>query len=386
MSAPILLPERPESDDTRLWPGLSLFVGRLAGMLPALPRDTPLLIAGSWGAGKTTLLQALQRQLGRDQCVWFEAWRHSSEPSLLSALVWTVWSQSPQTDSAALFEQAWRIANRPVPGDAPGPPLLSALSDALSSLIRQQWPDEPPVIFVDDLDRCSPTATLALLDQLRTLLTWGLPCRFVVAMDRDVLTGLLSTRFQGMGSYDGNRYLEKLFPLSFNVPLPQRREAAELVAGLLRELDGSDAPTPAELEHRDALTMALSEPTFANPRLMKRCINRFRLVIHFEATGGPPPSIAPELDEDSDRVLARWIAASERWPRMRRMLQEHTDTYWRQLSEAVLSDCATPGPEADLVLSERGARAWLRREIFSAPPSSLADYRAADLRLRRWGL
>ncbi len=383
---PVLLPETPESDDAQLWPGLSLFVGRLAGMLPALPQDTPLLIAGSWGAGKTTLLHGLRRRLGRDRCVWFEAWRHTGEPSLLPALVWTVWSQSPQRASPTHFQQAWRIASARQPDTEPGPPPLQALSASLSALIAQQWPQQPPVIFVDDLDRCTPSATLALLDQLRTLLTWGLPCRFIVAMDRDVLAGLIRTRFEGLGAYDGNRYLEKLFPLAFDVPLPRRREAAELVAALLRQLDGDDAPDPDELEHRDALTMALSEPTFANPRLMKRCINRFRLVVHFESTGGPPPAIAPELDEDSDRVLARWIAAAERWPRMRRMLQEHTDTYWRQLSETVLSDAPSPGPDADQVLSERGARAWLRREIFSAPPAALAGYRAADLRLRRWGL
>jgi len=363
-----------------------MFVDRLSGMVPSLPADAPLLISGSWGAGKTTLLRALQRRLGSTSCIWFEAWRHSAEPSLLPALVWTLWAQSPQQAASDQFERAWKAARMEAPGSRPGPPPLQALSEALTALIEQQWPQQRPVLFIDDLDRCSPGATLALLDQLRTLLTWGLPCRFIVAMDRAVLTGLLRWKFDALGAYDGNRYLEKVFPLAFDVPLPRRREAAELVAALLRQLDGGQSPTPAELEHRDALTMALSEPTFANPRLMKRCINRYRLVVHFEADGGPPPAIAAELDEDSDRALARWIAASERWPRMRRMLQEHSDAYWRQLGKSVLSEGAAPGPDAEQVLSERGAQAWLRRQIFSAPPSALSSYRSADLRLRRWGL
>ena len=92
------------------------------------------------------------------------------------------------------------------------------------------------------------------------------------------------------------------------------------------------------------------------------------------------------MDGESDRALARWIAAAERWPRLRRMLQQNNDTYWRQLGAAVLSEGRSPGPDADEVLTQRGARAWMRREIFSASTAALASYRAADLRLRRWGL
>ena len=390
MPPPPLLPEQPEPEDARLWPGLRLFVDRLSAMLPGLPTDTPLLIAGSWGSGKTTLLRAVQRRLGDDQSIWFEAWRNSGESTLLPALVWTIWTQLPEEVAAApkaraTFERAWHAASYTTQ-TVPGPPPLQALGQALTDLLRLRWPTQSPVLFVDDLDRCAPEASVALLDQLRTLLTFGLPCRFVVAMDRDVLTSLISWKFDALGEYDGNRYLEKLFPLSFDVPLPRRREAAELVAAFLRQLDGEEPPDAAELEHRDALTMALSEAFFANPRLIKRCINRYRLVIHFEESGGPPPEIAPELDEESDRSLARWVAAAERWPRLRRMLQEHNDAYWRQLSSAVLADGPLPGPEAEQVLNQRGARAWLRREIFSAPQGALANYRAADLRLRRWGL
>ena len=44
------------------------------------------------------------------------------------------------------------------------------------------------------------------------------------------------------------------------------------------------------------------------------------------------------------------------------------------------------GPDADAVLSERGAVVWLRTEIFAGQNVSLGRYQTAELRMRRWGL
>jgi hypothetical protein len=103
------------------------------------------------------------------------------------------------------------------------------------------------MIFIDDLDRCSPEAAVSLIEGIRLLVTnqaggrEDLPCRFVMAMDRQILVRAIQHKFAGIGGYDGNRYLEKVFPLAFAVPPPHPAAVNELVEDLWPKLS-EDAP------------------------------------------------------------------------------------------------------------------------------------------------
>jgi len=195
----------------------------------------------------------------------------------------------------------------------------------------------------------------------------------VMAMDREVLLTAVASKYRDLDRYDANRFLEKMFPLAFSVPTPDYADAGVLVERFL-----GDAGLEA---HVDALTSALSPRFFANPRLMKRCVNRFRLVVWFEGSAGGPPSA-----EDADYSLAQWIAAGERWTGLRRMMSDFDDEYWRVLGQAVDGSAELPGPDAAALLEHRGVREWLRKSVFLRGPSAVAELRAAELRLQRWGL
>ena len=376
--------------------------------------------------------------------LWFDAWRHETEGELLPGLVRAVWEQIPDgrrqsPDAQRVWSVAWRAAaavgllSLPAVGalfgGAPGalagkvladkvnaraiqdaaaavglkqeliddapPPVdrLTALQKALGALLDLGWPaaEHPrgPVLLIDDLDRCSPVGAVALLDQLRALLARQagdrpLRLRFLLAMDREVLARAVAARFRGPSGdadYDGNRFLEKLFPVAFAVPAPEGRALQQLIQGFVRDTAPADGRSG---DWQDALLSALNDPLFNNPRLIKRCVNRFRLVTAFEAEPGAPP----RPDDDADRLLARWIAATERWPELRRWMQEQGDEWWRQLSEHLGAPAAKPAPaEAAPLMAQRGVQAWLRRELFAtASRSRVPAYREADRRLRRWGL
>lgn len=440
MTPPPILQDRPEEDPQQLWPGLSAFSQRLAEIIERLPPTSPVLISGDWGAGKTTLLKAVQRELGLDaagneRAIWFDAWRYEGQADLLPALMRAVWEQAPQTlrddDRAkarydALLRAAIVVSVRAFPAllTAVGVPLVgdilqkwttaaldketesvdtglkrlqipddpvAAVRREFAALIDAGWPapdggaggeDRRPVIFIDDLDRCSPAGAVALLDQLRALVAdaHALRCRFVVAMDRRVLTRAISAKFESLGGYDGNRYLEKLFPLAFDLPALQATDARRLIDQFLGE--ASDRGR----DHRDALSNALGRPAFANPRLMKRCINRYRLTLHFERGFDTP---AP--DAKSNRRLAHWIAAIDRWPALRRLMTLHADDaqVWEDLGAILRRKPDAPDPipaELQALVSQEGCAQWLKQELFPPGSARVAEYRAADRRLRRWGL
>ncbi len=443
-STPKILDDLPEVRADRWWTGLDDLASRVVDVVHAVPPHVPVLLSGSWGAGKTTLLRAVAARLeeeasGAHRAVWFDAWRHETEGAMLPALVRDVWEALPEsTRDKPKVKAVWRRAFRaamalsmaalptaagalggPVAqsaakvltlsnlekaaqfasgeGEPPEPPedRVAVLHRELRELVSLGWPEdecpEGPVILVDDLDRCSPAGAVRLLDQLRALLamqhsTDGIRARFVVAMDRAVLSRAIARKFQGVGDYDGNRYLEKLFPIAFAVPVPDYRASAQLIRAFIDELELEASVDEVAAEHwRDALMVALSNSFFANPRLMKRCVNRFRLVTWFEGRA-TQPGRGEVGGEDGDRTLAKWIAATERWPALRLLMNEQGDDYWRRLGESLADQGKTPGPDADAVLEQRGAQAWLRREMFVGVRSNVAVFREADLRLRRWGL
>ena len=431
---PLLLDDLPVDDDLSLWPGLREMATQVAQMMPHLPLTSPILVSGDWGSGKTTLLRAVQRRLATQDppvpSVWFDAWRYEGAGPLLPALLRRLWEGAPEAvkrDERAgtlfrkVFNLASAIALRAAPAvlgiaglgpvsevartlmlsptgvksdseafvDAQGLRVpadpVTELWGSFTELVRVAWPGATPVIFVDDLDRCSPLGAVSLLDDIRMLVAGAseLGCKFVVAMDRRVLANAVAAKFRDISGYDGNRYLEKVFPFVFTLPQPQGRDVGRLVTTFL-------APSgPAtNTDHQDALSMVLNDPLFANPRLMKRCINRFRMVLAFEAAAGPAqPSRSGADASVADRTLAKWIAATERFRLLRGMLVHHGEEYWRELEEALTRPGAQlPSVEAEELLKDEGALPWVRREVFGGGAGRLQQLREADNRLRRWGL
>jgi len=420
-----LLDDLPEEDPEALRPGLAAFAQRLAELIPNLSRSSSLLITGEWGAGKTTLLKAVARMLETGDkgkaanTVWFDAWRYEGENALLPILLRRVWDARPNKDKTAdktkaLFDTVWRCAlavsmraapsllgafgvpvlpslikdtvARNVGGDlkelprffdaAPPKDPTDKLVKAFSALVKDCWGEAEPVIFIDDLDRCSPDGAVALMDGLRMILAQNdrLPCRFVVALDRGVMAKAVGNKFTGVDNYDGNRYLEKVFPLGFHIPRLDPTDAARLTSLML------DRSGTADSAHRDVLSRTLTQPVFANPRIMKRCINRYRLVTVFEdgKTGA---------DEVSNRALAQWIAATERWHPLRRMLAVQPKSFWEETRRVVeISDFESNNRDVAELLSQQDIRGWLTPQLFSDLDRRLDELSRAEERLRRWGL
>jgi len=428
---PRLLDDLPMADDALLWPGLRALGEQIADLLPTLPATSPILLSGDWGSGKTTLLLAVRRRLAAPETqvptIWFDASRYEGAGPLLPALMRRVWEEAPaalRDDEAAkslfgkLFRAALAVGVRAAPtllgmaGLGAGAEAVRGLTTALwrsevappdddksaeppadptaefwrsfAALLQRAWPDRAPVIIVDDLDRCSPAGAVDLLDHIRVLVggATDLGCRFLVAMDRALLVQAIATKFTGIKGYDGNRYIEKVFPITFTLPSPQGRDVARLVASFLGPHDAAGMST----EHQDALSIALNDPLFANPRLMKRCINRFRLVVGFERRSGALPARSPADASAEDRALAKWIVATERFPALRRLIVHHGDEFWRELEAALgAGETARLSQDAERLMADE-AIPWVRREVFGGGSGRLAQFREAEARLRRWGL
>ncbi len=102
-------------------------------------------------------------------------------------------------------------------------------------------PERPLVIFVDDLDRCTPSTVVQVIEAVNLFLAGQLTnCIFVLAMDPEVVAAHIETAYQGVvdrmargtGRADpadelGWRFLEKVIQLPLTLPVMEvaRRDA-----------------------------------------------------------------------------------------------------------------------------------------------------------------
>lgn len=412
----------------------------LADVVVTLPFTAPLLVCGDWGCGKTSLLLRMQRRLegppGREPetpTVWFNAWHHEGEESLLPALLRAVWLAAPeryrvQEQAKAGFLGLWQVAKRIglhalpllVPqlalaagvavaakdgakelretaekllGDAeklPAPSLavievdpVAALRKRFRDMVKGAWEGATPVVFIDDLDRCSPAGAVELVDAIKTLVhhAEALGCRFVVAVDKAVVVRAISQKFEHIDGYDGNRYLEKVFPIEVHVPAMDEAAVFAVVEAVLGALPRTDRAL--DVGWHQALRAVFKPGPFANPRLIKRTVNRLLLLSRIE-----PPAGAHGRAR-VDRTLVEWIVATERWPALRRLVAAYDNATLAGAFEVAVGGARpVADPDLQLFVSDRGAQSWLRavRNQTASTANRVEEFRQAEQRLRRCGL
>jgi hypothetical protein len=133
------------------------------------------------------------------------------------------------------------------------------------------------VIFIDELDRCSPREVVTTLEAIRTFLEVT-GCVFIVAADQAVLERALSTSLRQATPIDranpyysaGSEYLDKVFQYQLNVPPLMPRRLTGFALQLLQNRGG----IWEEVDH-DRVVSALIPVHVRSPRRVKTLLNGF---------------------------------------------------------------------------------------------------------------
>lgn len=118
---------------------------------------------------------------------------------------------------------------------------------------------KPLLFFIDDLDRCSDTYVVELLDSVQTLIRdAGTAAYFIVAADGAWLRTSYETAYKAFGDsvalpgYPlGHLFLDKLFQLTVPVPVPTAKARSAFLDRLLR-IDSTDDGEDTKAEVREA--------------------------------------------------------------------------------------------------------------------------------------
>jgi hypothetical protein len=113
--------------------------------------------------------------------------------------------------------------------------------------------DFPAVIFIDDLDRCSPTVVAEVVEAINAFMSGELSdCYFIIGQDPQMVTASLDVNYEPVAKKIGRLetehgsigrfFLEKFSQLSFNIPVMDRRRREKFITSLMSVIDHEHKP------------------------------------------------------------------------------------------------------------------------------------------------
>lgn len=141
------------------------------------------------------------------------------------------------------------------------------LEQALKNL-RKDDPEIRIVVFVDDLDRCTPEKALEVLESIKSFLDIeGIV--YVIGMNYNSIDALIKVKYGENPNITGFNYMEKIVQLPFRVPTWQEEDMSKFLDGIIENELADSAFKNELIINKEILIKAVQK----NPREVKRFLN-----------------------------------------------------------------------------------------------------------------
>ncbi len=295
-------------------------------------------------------------------------------------LAWRAWAAATAEALKRPLEGAYlRYVRQPDYSGKLG--YLHLVEEDMANALELLTPDDQPaVIFIDDLDRCSPAKIGEVIEAVNLFLAGEYPnCAFVIGIDAEVVAASMEVVhapiIDKLGARSGElgwRFMDKFVQLPFVMPRLQAEQRDVYLRGLFATPRAEDAQEVLiEAERLEADSRALSVDEFArrvgdlaprlaavqpdrarnlgervvaagarafsdkdpevidaladqmaylsdNPRTIKRAVNLYRF---HRFTAFARQTSTQSLAVATPAQIGRWIVVIVRWPQLVRWLQ-----------------------------------------------------------------
>ena len=326
-------------------------------------------IHGEWGTGKTTLMKLIFEELEKELKnknnnsivpVWFNAWRYERENQFaLFPLLQTISNSIPKGDtkkgkvkeavskfatgfSKGLIKSVPEIVSAVLPSVVSEPlkittdnvidkvskefiPMIDKISqrvieetvysneieniETTIAKVREEE-DFKIVVFIDDLDRCSPNKALEVLESIKVFLDLN-GFIFVMGLSHDKITQLITAYYKEKDKeigIEGDQYLKKIIQIPINLPLWNTNDIVELVNYFVD--NGIIKKENHKIIIKNNIPL-ISTAIENNPRDIKRFLNNFIIAFEiFSKVNAENPTVMEEFDE---KILLIIQAIQLRW-------------------------------------------------------------------------
>lgn len=282
--------------------GFDAIARDLASVIATSAGSTPftLGIEGGWGQGKSSLMGRIERwlpEIAPDDLevatARFNAWT-AGDGDVLEGLVKAVldqldegilrrvarnrqlisWARAGVSLVASVL-RVGSVVDRLWDELDVDPKARNEMRDLMAESLRR-WRDKGTgqgdrllVIFVDDLDRCSPESVFQVFEAMKLYLD-AAGIAFVIGFDSGIVSDAVLHEKSFSKDIKGEQYLEKVIQVRYRLPPPGDANAQTLIGACMR-----DSGTTGLLD--EAAQTLVVERNARNPRRIKRFINSFIL-------------------------------------------------------------------------------------------------------------
>lgn len=292
-------------------PKAKFIINLLTWDLGYLNSNQMFAIYGEWGSGKTSFADLIQKSLETDvkiPTVKLETWEHEIDGNLALSLLNLLKNKLKSTQiekHKSVLEEASKVLKAAFRATTVDVGLLkfqgkdfSDSMDTDKSFIEEKLELEKAfkvieeeilkntgsdriVVFIDDLDRCSPENVLALITTIKLFFTLSKRMLFVFGVDKKAVVESVKLKYGEV--MDSSVYLEKVFDITFN--LPQTSNLNLLVKSFFYE-DLIGTENYNEVTNR--LSSFFTGIGFTNPRHVKKVMNKFFFLSSLETYDSNP--------------------------------------------------------------------------------------------------
>lgn len=162
------------------------------------------------------------------------------------------------------------------------------------------------VVFVDDLDRCTPDKIPEVLESIKLFATTD-KCIYVVGMDHDVVRDAVKRKYKYQTTIEASEYLEKIVQIPFHLPPLDQRSISDFI-----KRDYPDVISACKFVP-DLFSKGL-EP---NPRKVKSVLNIYRTLLNLADVRFYEWTMDYKVDEE---LLAKIVVIQSRFRDLYRTL------------------------------------------------------------------
>jgi hypothetical protein len=374
------LSDNPQDEDLL---GYMPYVNAMAGVLSGQDLQTPFTVGiyGRWGTGKSTFMHLLRKQLEAEslECFTFHPWQFDQKDDVWKALILTVLqyldrrnrqlNSQPELQAARITQMVKDVVKLTLDVGmkslSGGEVSLEKLTDIASKASRENAnftnqfrakfedlrndilrnklgerldadisdrPETRLVVFVDDLDRCSPENSVMVLEAIKLFFDVA-GCVFVLGIDREIVQSGIDLKYRRIRGIRGQDYLEKMVQLPFSLPPIQESRFQAYVRNVTSRF-GFEEDT----------ILLLSKASDGNPRQVKRIANSLQLIRTVAAQIASDPE-TPDLTRVDERKLAFLLVLQVRFPQIFGWLNGKPATFtqissaWQETARSEVIQC-----------------------------------------------
>jgi len=382
----------------------NLYANAIANIVRNSQPKFTIGIFGDWGTGKTTLINAVDKILQSDSDlirVRLEAWRYKQEQFPLVSLLKNIAFALPTEKQFEVLKQ--KLETSAINFLKKTPDILTSIIskyaseedeitnemldtfkkelnskiqliaeldrdtvyfdglDEIKKEIRNLRLDNPAfriIVFVDDLDKCSPKKALEILELIRVFHDIE-GFVYIIGISHDMIIKL-SNIANSKTSIDGEHFIKKLIQIPITLPKWSNQDIVNLVKDLIKNGMIHDKFKDLIEKNIDLISVAIDN----NPREIKRFLNNF-IVAHEIFSGKKNFEVKDLIFSGKKNFEAKELliiqAIHLRWTKFYNILIKSDESFFKELDKYLKMDDETRLKSLDLNegnKEERDIKVW----------------------------